>query len=237
MILRPPILRSEVGTVRGEPVGEGTTRAVDGLGRAARHLDVARVTDLVDASIAAYGVAWTWEQVARPVWTDLRRAGDRGTVLGERLFSQAVSRAFTVSRHSRQRTPAQVLLACADEEHHTLALDASAAALAEIGVGSSVLGARVPPQALAAAAVRLLPAVVIIWSETPDTAGADQLEVLLAGCPQLVVIVAGPGWESTRLPATVRWSTTVAATLRLTQGLLGAGDGTVIHQSGRASKK
>ena len=47
-----------------------------------------------------------------------------------------------------QRRPA-ILLACADEEQHSLPLEALAAALAETGVPSRLLGARVPPDALA----------------------------------------------------------------------------------------
>ena len=140
---------------------------VSSLVRAALRLDVGTVTDAVGASVADHGVVWTWERLIRPVWTQLGGGRDDTDVpvAAERLFSRAVFQVLTAARPLRDRAPARVLLACADEEHHTLPLDAFAAALAELGVGNCVLGARVPPTAMAAAVRRLRPAVVVIWSQ------------------------------------------------------------------------
>ena len=113
-------------------------------------------------------------------------------------------------------------MACADEDHHSLPLDALAAALAELGVGSWVLGTRVPPTAMAAAVRRLRPAVVVIWSQTGDTADPRQITSLLKVCRGTDVITAGPGWHNSRLPVQAAPSTSVIAALKLTQALLGA---------------
>jgi hypothetical protein len=94
-----------------------------------------------------------------------------------------------------------VLLSCADEEQHTLPMEALAAALAEAGVASRLLGARVPARSLADAVNRTGPAAVVVWSQLSGTADPDQLTQLLVGPNRpLVVAAAGPGWSSRELP-------------------------------------
>ena len=79
------------------------------------------------------------------------------------------------------------------------------AALAEQGRASRMLGARVPAAALADAITRTGPAVVVLWSHTPDTADAGQLASATAARPRPALIAAcGPGWEPADLPAGVR---------------------------------
>lgn len=162
---------------------------------AAVHLDVGAVTDTVTAAIASHGALWAWEQLIRPVWTCFVDDTTPMLVVTERLFSRTVSQVLAGARRSRDGAPAQILLACTDEEHHTLPLDVVATSLAEAGVGSCALGARVPPQALAAAARRVRPAVVIIWSQTPGTGGPHQVTTRLAALRGPVMIAAGPGWS------------------------------------------
>ena len=97
---------------------------------------------------------------------------------------------------------AGVLLACADDEQHALPLHALAAALAERGVGTRVLGGQVPTRALTAAVARTSPKVVVLLA-VMRTAGTEQLTALTTlvsprGATQL--FAAGPGWEGQRLP-------------------------------------
>jgi hypothetical protein len=197
---------------------------VSSLVRAAVGLDVGAVIETVGTSIADHGVVWTWERLIRPVWTQLGGGRDDTDVpvAAERLFSRAVSQVMIAARRPHDRAPAWVLLACADEEHHTLPLDAVAAALAELGVSSCALGVRVPPTAMAGAVRRLRPAVVVIWSQTGDTADPRQITSLLKVCPGPEVITAGPGWDIAGLPAQAATSTSVVAAMKLTQALLGA---------------
>jgi MerR family transcriptional regulator, light-induced transcriptional regulator len=97
----------------------------------------------------------------------------------------------------------RVLLACADEEQHSLPLEALAAALAERSVGCRLLGARTPPAALQAAVARTGPALVLLWSHDSATANPAQMQPLLAGpAHRPLVAVAGPGWGDD-LPETV----------------------------------
>jgi MerR family transcriptional regulator, light-induced transcriptional regulator len=89
----------------------------------------------------------------------------------------------------------RVLLAAADEEQHTLPLEALAAALAEAGVPTRLLGARVPAAALADAIARTGPDVLILWSQTPSTGNPAQLRHLMTvPRPPLMIAAAGPGW-------------------------------------------
>jgi hypothetical protein len=63
-----------------------------------------------------------------------------------------------------------ILIAAPDEEQHVLPLHALAAALAELNRPSVLLGASVPSAALVAAAARIAPPVIFLWSHHPDTA-------------------------------------------------------------------
>lgn len=106
--------------------------------------------------------------------------------------------------HSRHPVGPGALLACADEEQHTLPLEALSAALAEAGVTSRLLGARVPPAALAAAIERTGPSAVVLWSHTSATADPDQLLTARSGRHRPVLVLAiGPGWAVADLPAGV----------------------------------
>jgi hypothetical protein len=94
-----------------------------------------------------------------------------------------------------------VLLAAADEEQHTLPLEALAAALAEAGIPSRMLGARVPLEALTETVARTGPRAVVIWSQLPPTGNPAQLaQVLAAPHRPLLVAAAGPGWSKAELP-------------------------------------
>ena len=72
------------------------------------------------------------------------------------------------------RSP-RTLLACADEEQHSLPLEALAAALAERGIGARLLGARVPPDAL-----REVEAKLADWQQRWDAHAREQSEATRA---------------------------------------------------------
>ncbi len=187
---------------RSVPAAHRPGPTVNDLVRAAVRFDIEAVTDAVRVSIADHGVLWTWDQLILPVWSALGCGRDDTgePVLSERLFSRALFQVLATTLQPAHRVPAQVLLACADEEERTLPLDALAAALAEAGVSTCVLGARVPPQAVGAAADRLQPAVVLIWSQVADTADPRQITSHLTSGLAPTVIAAGPGWDPQRSP-------------------------------------
>lgn len=188
------------------PIGRAGP-AARGLARAASRLDAPAQRDILEMTIANHGVVEAWEQVIMPVLIGIgeRYALTQRFIEVEHLVSRSVTEMLSaVPRPPSDESP-RVLLAAADEEQHTLPLEALAAALAEAGVPSRLLGARVPPQALSDAIARTGPVAVVLWSQTPSTGDPEQLRRLLGGThPPLVVGAAGPGWPSQQeLPAGV----------------------------------
>lgn len=174
-----------------------------GLRRAALTLDDEQLDRILGEMVGADAAA-AWTRVICPVLRDIGRlpaqAGQH--VAAEHLLSRAASAALAAVR--RPDGPAAVLLACAAEEQHSLPLEALAAGLAERGVRSRMLGARVPAAALAAAVARTGPRAVVLWAQQPATAGAEQLRAVVTARPRPVLVAAaGPGWSAGPLPAGV----------------------------------
>jgi MerR family transcriptional regulator, light-induced transcriptional regulator len=201
------------GGARLQPSGPSHQQApapgtAKGLRRAALALDPAGVSRLLELALAA-GVARAWTEVIAPALRDL---GSQYSIAGryiaaEHLLSGAVSAALAVV----PRPPARprVLLGCAPSEQHSLPLEALAAALAERGVASRMLGARVPGNALRDAITRTGPAAVLIWAHAPATAGYDQISDAARVSPRPAIVAAcGPGWDPGSLPDGVMLLTT-----------------------------
>jgi methanogenic corrinoid protein MtbC1 len=166
-------------------------------------LDAPALREILEHEVAGRGVVDAWEQVIMPVLLGIgeRYEATRRLIDVEHLTSRCITEVLgSVSRPGLAQVP-QVLLACADEDQHTLPLEALAAALAEHGTPSRLLGARVPWEALADAVSRTGPAAVVVWSQLPQTAEPTHLTRLLAR-PQrpLLVAAAGPGWSQADLP-------------------------------------
>ena len=192
--------------------------AARGLARAAMRLDAPAQRDILEMTVAGHGVVATWDQVIMPVLIGIgeRYAATHRFVEVEHLISRCVTEVLgAVPRPSSDQLP-RVLLAAADEEQHTLPLEALAAALAEAGVPSRLLGARVPPQALSDAMARTGPAAVVVWSSTSRTGDPEQLRRILAGPhPPLLVAAAGPGWPPRDLSAGVQPLGTLTEAVRI----------------------
>jgi hypothetical protein len=180
--------------------------AARGLARAAMHMDAPALRDIIEVSIAGHGVVRAWEDVMLPVLVGIgeRYQATLKFIEVEHLLSRSVTEALsTVVRPPPSKLP-RVLLTTADEEQHTLPLEALAAALAELGVPTRLLGARVPPNALNDAVARTGPVMVVVWSQTLETADTAQLTKLLSGPKRpLMVAAAGPGWTKQSLPEEV----------------------------------
>lgn len=185
------------------PVGRAGP-AARGLARAAMRLDSVAIGDTIARALTEHGVVATWDRLLRPVLTGIgdRHAATSALVDVEHVLSRCISEAFAaVARTALPAGPQRVLLSCADEEQHSLPLEALAAALAEAGVGYRMLGARVPLPALLEAVDRTGPAAVVLWSHIPATADPGQLRALLAAPRRpLLVLAAGPGWAAATLP-------------------------------------
>ena len=178
--------------------------AVRGLARASMALDANGVTEVLRRHVAAEGVIRAWDTLIAPVLIGL---GDRWASTGEgveveHLFSECVMGVMRAStaRLREPRNTVPVLLACLDEEQHSLPIHALAAALAERGVGARQLGSRMPASALAAAVRRSGPGVVFIFATMP-VPSVDELGLLTRVRPAPLVVVGGPGWPADLPPA------------------------------------
>jgi hypothetical protein len=201
------------------PVGRAGP-VVRGLARAAMRLDATALREIIAQVVAEFGVAHAWDSVLRPLLVSVGdgHASTDELVEVEHLVSRCVSEVLgAVPRPGSGGPPARILLACADEEQHSLPLEALAAALAEAGVGCRQLGARVPAAALARAVARTGPAAIVLWAQAPATADPAQLRALLTGAYRpLLVAVGGPGWQPAQLPAEVVMLTSLDDAIRIT---------------------
>jgi DNA-binding transcriptional MerR regulator len=176
----------------------GATPAVRGLARAALALDAHACSAIIDDSIDRHGVVWAWEQLIVPVLTGV---GERWETSGsgvevEHLLSAAVAASLNSATRGLQAplSSRAVLLACSDDELHVLPLLATAAALAEEGIPSRLLGERLPLPALEEAVRRTGPAAVLVWAQVPRSADVSRLAGLRNYRPAPAILIGGPGW-------------------------------------------
>jgi DNA-binding transcriptional MerR regulator len=196
--------------------------AARGLARAAMRMDAGTMRAAIIDAIGDHGVVHTWDTVLVPILVGIgtRHASSQRLVEVEHLLSRSVSEALATVPRPRPGGSDRLLLACADEEQHSLALEALAAALAERGRACRLLGARVPETALVDAVRRIGPVGVVLWSHAGTTANVAQLEALVSARPRpLMIAAAGPGWSAVDVPAGVERPASLTEALDLTVGL------------------
>ncbi|MEV6980875.1 MerR family transcriptional regulator [Sphaerisporangium sp. NPDC051017] len=196
------------------------------LTRAAFHLDADAVAEGLEAAIGAHGAAWMWERLALPVFGAIirRQEATGGGVEIEHLFSERLLSALSrrVGRPPRPGHPRIVLLACAQDEQHSLPVYALAATLTTtLGLETRVLGPRTPYAALADAMRRLGPVAVFVWSQISETGDPAPLAALPVLRPASRTLVGGPGWHAERLPASVTHMSSLHAAVTEVRASLG----------------
>ncbi|MEV7283195.1 MerR family transcriptional regulator [Streptomyces sp. NPDC093252] len=225
------------GAGSGLPLGD-VRRECRGLGRAAVRLDSAELAGRLLDSVARHGLVTAWEEVMVPTLRAVGRkwesSGDRYVEV-EHLLSWQISTALRRAPLSaplpygfRAAGAPPVLLACAPDEQHSLALEALDAALEERGVPTRMLGAAVPAEALLACVRRTGPAAVVLWAQARTTA-SPSLARRVAGVEwgpsgargRPLVLPAGPGWEP-RVAVEFPHCASLASAVRLLGGLPGA---------------
>ncbi|MFI6814542.1 MerR family transcriptional regulator [Nonomuraea sp. NPDC050328] len=169
------------------------------LSRAAVRLDGRTLDEGLAAALARHGVAWTWAHLVVPVFRAIsRRQAQTGAGIEvEHVFSDRVLAALHPLLATGRAAGRPVLLACAEEEQHSLPVYALGAVLASaMGVDARVLGARVPYPALADAVRALGPSAVFVWSQQEETGDPAPLAALPAVRPPYRLVVGGPGWHA-----------------------------------------
>jgi MerR family transcriptional regulator, light-induced transcriptional regulator len=219
--------RSRAGGGFTIPLGRAGP-AARGLARAAVRLDSAKMREILEDALEADDVVATWDNVLRPVLVGIgkRHLVTRSLVDVEHLLSRTSSEVLgAVPRPASAITRARILLACTDEEQHSLPLEALAAALAQAGVACRMLGARVPPAALIDSVRRTGPAVIVLWAHTAETADVNQLRGLLVGPRRpLLALAGGPGWDPGSLPSDVLMPVSLSDAMRLAIAAADASD-------------
>ena len=177
---------------------QGAPAIARGLAKAAHSLDTQACTQLIQNSLNARGVIWTWEKLLSPV---LIAMGKKWELTGEGIESEHILTECIIGQ-MKQRSDQliapvnirPVLLASAQDELHTIPQYVAAAALAERRIGSRTLGARVPYASLLSAMKRLAPAAVLIWGQVPVKSLPPEFSDLINARPTPLLLVAGPGW-------------------------------------------
>jgi hypothetical protein len=181
-------------------------------------LDAESVRLIATDAVRHLGVVGAWDSVLRPVLAAIgeRHGRTGGLVEVEHLVSAVTSDVFGAVPRPHGNGRGRVLLACTDEEQHSLPIEALAAALAQAHVMCRLLGARVPLPALRAAVRRTGPAAVLLWSHSPRTAAPEQLKALSGDRTRPLLLAAcGPGWDYAAMPPGVETPKTLSEAVEL----------------------
>jgi hypothetical protein len=140
-----------------------------------------------------------WAEVIAPVSSAIQTRWETSGlgVETEHLLRECVLAALVrvTPLVSAPRNARPVLLACAPRERGSLPLYALLATLASREIGTRMLGAALPADALAAAIRRTAASAVVLWAQAPrhaDTAPAKKLPTSRSRCR---LLLAGPGWS------------------------------------------
>lgn len=176
------------------------------LAATAIELDGPNARAILREGLRRSGTSHTWEALVRPVlvaigeqWADLPHG-----IAVEHLLSRVAAGVLGEAAHSADRPPRPpgVLLACVPEEQHDLPLVALAAALAERGIASALLGARTPTISLNEVAARQCPAVTVLHAQMPELAHSA---LLFSWRGPGELLACGPGWRRSYRPNSVTW--------------------------------
>jgi DNA-binding transcriptional MerR regulator len=172
--------------------------AADVFTSAAR-LDGGRLTRLVAAVIVAHGVIDAWDDYLRPAVAHVADAVADGIVGldAEHLVCDTLAtelRAHVRAWPDLDRRHAGVVLATLEDDAHALPVVALQAALAGRGVACHSFGARLPAEALANVIALIHPAVVFLWSTSPQRSDDHVWRVSSVARDDALVVLAGPGW-------------------------------------------
>ncbi|CAB4750451.1 unannotated protein [freshwater metagenome] len=183
-------------------VPESQADLVTLLHRSAMKFDQAQLEKLIRKSIAGIGVEATWLEVLSPLLIEVGdewvRTGDGIEV--EHFLSELLRKILSESlgKIDKPKNSRPVLLACVENEMHSLALMALAAVLAEAKVECLFLGARTPQTALNQVVIKSAPPAIFLWAQLGENADHTFVNELPTIRPAPRVLLGGPGWKSAK---------------------------------------
>ncbi len=191
---------------------------IDGIIRAARDYDSARIGSLVGGALRRDGVIGAWSGVVAPALIRIGEEWSQGRlgIETEHLASEVIVgelRAYTRAAGRLDSGGPTIVLASAESDLHSMPLIALEAGLAEAGVACHVLGAQFPAKALASMTANLRPTIVFVWASLPRQEDDEMWKVVTAMTPPTTAILGGPGWPQR---ADARGHATVSVSLEST---------------------
>ncbi len=199
---------------------EDQSNLVSLLHKSAMKFDQKKIEDGVRKLITQIGVEATWLEVLAPL---LNEVGDEWVRTGngievEHFLSEIIRKILSENfgKIAKPKNSRPALLACVENETHTLALTALAAVLAEAKVECIFLGARTPQIALNQVIIKSAPPAIFLWAQMGENADHNLIKSLPTIRPAPRVLLGGPGWNSAKGKAHSK--------VVLTQGLSDARD-------------
>lgn len=175
------------------------------LYKSAMKFDQLKIEKLIRKSILETGIEATWVQVIAPLLTEV---GDDWVRTGDGIevehFLSEVLRKILCENFGRIENPKNsrpVLLACVENEFHSLALTALAAVLAEERIECIFLGARTPQSALNKIIIKSAPPAIFLWAQLSENADQKYVKAIPVIRPAPRVLLGGPGWNSVKVSA------------------------------------
>jgi DNA-binding transcriptional MerR regulator len=170
---------------------------VNALYRSAKSLDSALLESALKKLIQEFGVVDAWQSVIAPLLhkVGLRWADTGDEIEVEHLLSEVLKKVLHTPAISKPVNSRPVVLACVGEEHHSLALHALAAALAERKIESYFLGSRTPLEALCQVVKRSAPPAIFLWAQLPENGEVKYFQSIPKVRPAPRIVLGGPGWS------------------------------------------
>jgi DNA-binding transcriptional MerR regulator len=179
---------------------------VSQLYKSALKFDQVNIEKLLKKSISENSLETTWVEVIAPLLTEVGDDWVRtGTGIETEHFLSEVLRKIlseNLGKVAKPKNARPVLLACVENEYHSLALAALAAVLAESGIECIYLGARTPQSALNEVIIKSAPPAIFLWAQLSENADHKYVKSIPAIRPAPRILLGGPGWKSTKVELT-----------------------------------
>ena len=166
---------------------------------AAQSFDSEFIEQELRKELVKNGTVITWAHVISPVFVALGKIWEetgRGIDI-EHTFTEIVQRLLqeSGSANKEEFNTRPVLLAAVGNELHCIAVYALAAALAERGIKTHMLGAFTPHEAVQAAVERTVPPAIFLWASLKENGDASYFRDMPAVRPAPRIVLGGPGWD------------------------------------------